>query len=234
MSTLGDRLRLARERKSLTQVAVRERTGINNKTLSGYEKGVSEPDIETLRKLAELYEVSIDWLSGGELSVLQKTRMGIGYKEQLAAEEDPWTVKERLIQYGAEPLLPSDMIQLPILGTIRAGEPILMNQNIEGYELVSKDITKGREAFILRVKGNSMSGDRIREGDLVICLVQEEVGPNDIAVVAIEGEEATLKRVKIQGQQCVLYSSNPDYEPMIYPAKDIHIIGIVKRVMFSL
>lgn len=58
MSTLGDRLRLARERKGFTQVQVRERTNINNKTLSGYEKGVSEPDIKTLVTLAELYVLS--------------------------------------------------------------------------------------------------------------------------------------------------------------------------------
>lgn len=64
MSSIGDRLKSARERKNLKQVQVKERTGINNKTLSGYEKGVSEPDIETLKTLASLYEVSVDWLSG--------------------------------------------------------------------------------------------------------------------------------------------------------------------------
>ena len=64
MDTLGDRLRKARERKNLTQVQVKQRTGINNKTLSGYEKNVSEPDLETLKILANLYEVSVDWLIG--------------------------------------------------------------------------------------------------------------------------------------------------------------------------
>src|SRR5690625_1175298 len=66
MSTLGDRLRLARERKGFTQVQVRERTNINNKTLSGYEKGVSEPDTKTIVTLAELYEVSYRWLISGQ------------------------------------------------------------------------------------------------------------------------------------------------------------------------
>lgn len=61
---IGERLRKARERKNLTQVQVKHRTGINNKTLSGYEKGVSEPDLETLKILANLYEVSVDWLVG--------------------------------------------------------------------------------------------------------------------------------------------------------------------------
>lgn len=64
MSVIGERLRKARERKKLKQTQVKDRTGINNKTLSGYENGVSEPDSETLKVLAELYEVSIDWIHG--------------------------------------------------------------------------------------------------------------------------------------------------------------------------
>lgn len=66
MNTLGDRLRIARDRKGFTQVQVRDRTNINNKTLSGYEKNVSEPDTKTLSALAELYEVSYRWLLSGE------------------------------------------------------------------------------------------------------------------------------------------------------------------------
>ncbi|MEG3071716.1 MAG: helix-turn-helix transcriptional regulator [Candidatus Syntrophopropionicum ammoniitolerans] len=63
-NVLGIRLRMARESKHLTQVQVRKLTNINNKTLSGYEKGVSEPDIDTLITLANLYETSIDYLVG--------------------------------------------------------------------------------------------------------------------------------------------------------------------------
>jgi transcriptional regulator with XRE-family HTH domain len=64
MNVIGKRLREARERKDLKQTEVNKKTGINNKTLSGYENGVSEPDSETLKTLSELYEVSIDWLMG--------------------------------------------------------------------------------------------------------------------------------------------------------------------------
>ncbi len=63
-SYIGIRLRLAREAKRLTQVQVKMLTNIHNKTLSGYEKEVSEPDIRTLRILANLYETSIDYLVG--------------------------------------------------------------------------------------------------------------------------------------------------------------------------
>lgn len=66
MSSLGNRLRSARERKKLKQTEVKEKTGIHNKTLSGYENGVSEPDAETMRILANLYEVSTDYLLGND------------------------------------------------------------------------------------------------------------------------------------------------------------------------
>lgn len=64
LKSVGERLRIARERNNLKQTQVRHRTGINNKTLSGYERGISEPDFETLKLLAELYDVSVDWLLG--------------------------------------------------------------------------------------------------------------------------------------------------------------------------
>lgn len=64
MSVLGNRLRKAREKKKLNQVEVFKKTKINNKTLSRYENGGSEPDLETLKILASLYEVSVDWLTG--------------------------------------------------------------------------------------------------------------------------------------------------------------------------
>lgn len=65
MTTLGERLRIARNKKNLKQTQVKERTNINNKTLSGYENGVSEPDADTLVVLADLYEVNYEWLLTG-------------------------------------------------------------------------------------------------------------------------------------------------------------------------
>jgi transcriptional regulator with XRE-family HTH domain len=73
MSTLGERLKLARERTGLKQTQVKERTNINNKTLSGYENNVSEPDSATLAILAELYGVSYKWLITGEGSMIEET-----------------------------------------------------------------------------------------------------------------------------------------------------------------
>lgn len=64
--TLGSRLRKARERKMISQTEVFRRTGINNKSLSRYENDRTEPDTDSLKALAQLYEVSFDWLYGKE------------------------------------------------------------------------------------------------------------------------------------------------------------------------
>jgi transcriptional regulator with XRE-family HTH domain len=66
VSTLSDRLKLARERKNLSQIDVMKLTNINNKTISGYENEVSKPDVETLKVLAALYSVTTDYLISGK------------------------------------------------------------------------------------------------------------------------------------------------------------------------
>lgn len=72
MATLGERLRLAREKKGYTQTEVYRRTNINNKTLSKYEKNDSKPDIETVKTLADLYDANYEWLSTGEITEQSK------------------------------------------------------------------------------------------------------------------------------------------------------------------
>lgn len=64
MKNLGDRLKYARENKGVSQVQVSKDTGINNKTLSGYERSISEPDMETILTLAGYYNVSLEYLLG--------------------------------------------------------------------------------------------------------------------------------------------------------------------------
>lgn len=96
MSSIGDRLRYARERKNLKQTQVKEKTGIHNKTLSGYENGVSHPDIDSLNTLARLYEVSVDWITGNE-----NNKKGSTIAEQTATIE-PNMYEEFIIEIEKE------------------------------------------------------------------------------------------------------------------------------------
>ncbi|MGD6832541.1 LexA family protein [Sutcliffiella halmapala] len=136
--------------------------------------------------------------------------------------------------YAKEPVAyyADSMVKVPLLGNIQAGQPIEMIENNEGYTLVDPHTLNGKQGFALRVKGDSMIGDRIHEGDIVIVAKQEEVHPHEIAVVAVNGDYATLKRVKRHGDMCMLIPSNPTMEPQLVSAKDVYIIGKVVEVKF--
>ena len=200
-----------RKRNKLTQSELANKIGVTRSALSQYEIGTRNPDYEILQKMSIFFEVSTDYLLGNNDNL-----------------------KQIQLPYGAIPYEPDKMVRLPILGTIRAGEPILMQENIEGYESVEPELLRGRRGFVLRVKGDSMSGDRIYDGDRVVVVIEDDVSPTDIAVVAINGNEATLKRVKCQGGICILISSNPEYEPMMYKVEKVHIIGKVIEVRHTI
>jgi SOS-response transcriptional repressor LexA len=154
------------------------------------------------------------------------------YKNDYSDAHSKAINNDLLVKDSMHPYNQSDMIPVPVLGSIQAGSPIEMIENNEGFTLVDPNILNGKPGFALQVKGDSMIGDRIHEGDTVICTKESEVLPNEIAVVAINGDHATLKRVKLHGDMCMLVPSNPAMEPQLVPAKDVHILGKVVEVKF--
>lgn len=110
MSIIGERLKKAREKKELSQVQVMELTGINNKTLSGYENNVSTPDPDTFKLLANLYGVTIDYLMGNE-----SESTSINKKNKLNDKKDPEDIFAQLgtiINRDAKPLTQKDKERL--------------------------------------------------------------------------------------------------------------------------
>ncbi len=121
--------------------------------------------------------------------------------------------------------------RLPIMGTIAAGQPILAQENIEGYECVAAD---SNADFCLRVKGDSMINARILDGDIVYIRQQPDVENGEIAAVLVDDLEATLKRVyKINGS-IILRAENPNYPDMVFSKKEMKQINILgKAVSFK-
>lgn len=112
--------------------------------------------------------------------------------------------------------------KIPLIGTIAAGEPILAEQHIEEYIDLE---TATRADFCLRVKGNSMIGAGIKNGDIVFIRLQDDVDDGEIAAVLID-DSATLKRVFKLGTLIQLRSENPDIKPIILNGdKDVKILG---------
>jgi SOS regulatory protein LexA len=127
------------------------------------------------------------------------------------------------------------ILHVPVLGFIAAGQPILANEHIEEWtEIPNMWNLKEQEAIVLKVKGDSMIGSRIFEGDKVVVKLQQDVENGEIAVVNINGDEATLKRVKkTENGQVILYPDNPKYEPTFITNESARIIGKVIQVMFE-
>jgi len=122
---------------------------------------------------------------------------------------------------------------VPIVGRVRAGVPVLAEENIEGYLPVATELARGEETFALKVKGDSMIGDGILEGDLVIIRRQETAVNGDI-VCALIGNEATLKRFQRKGNQITLQPANPKYQPIIVPKGEFRILGKATGVIRKL
>lgn len=110
---------------------------------------------------------------------------------------------------------------IPVLGTVQAGIPLDAIEEILDYEELHPSMVEhGEEYFALQVKGNSME-PRMREGDVVIVRKQSDVDHDDIAIVLVNGEEATIKRVIKSEAGIMLAPNNPAYEPKFYSNKEI-------------
>lgn len=116
---------------------------------------------------------------------------------------------------------------VPIIGTIAAGLPILAVENIEGYVLIPEEMLgRSNGAFALKVSGNSMIGDAILPGDLVIIRSQKNIANGELAAVLL-GDEATVKRVHYKDGKALLIASNPNYQPITIDREDSRVLGKV-------
>ena len=116
------------------------------------------------------------------------------------------------------------VVEVPVVGRVAAGEPLLATQNIERTLSLSGDMVRTEEPFALRIKGDSMIDAGILEGDYVIVKQQRNAEQGDI-VVALIGEEATVKRFYKTSDHVKLQPENPSMDPII--VKDVMIMGKV-------
>lgn len=111
-------------------------------------------------------------------------------------------------------------VKIPVLGTVVAGLPMEAVENIIDYEEISPQMASTGEYFCLQVKGQSME-PRLVEGDVVVVRKQPDIESGDIAIVLVNGNEATIKKVKKQSDGIMLIPLNPAYDTMFYNKNDI-------------
>ena len=127
-----------------------------------------------------------------------------------------------------------EIIQIPVVGQITAGEPILAEQNIEEYIPLPSVLVQGRDNFILKVKGESMIGAGILDKDYVIVDRNNHASNSQIVVALINGEYATVKRFFKEDRMVRLQPENEFMDSIILDERNIEVIGIVKGVFRTL
>lgn len=126
-------------------------------------------------------------------------------------------------------------IRIPILGRVVAGIPIEAITDIEGYEEITPKMASLGEYFALRIQGHSME-PRIEDGEIVICQCQSDVDSGDVAIVLVNGDEATCKQIRKSPEGISLIGFNPIvYPPHFYSNKEIEElpVRIIGRVVES-
>lgn len=207
VDTFANRLKTALEAKQMTQTDLANASGVSKSSISHYVKGSWEGKQDAVYALARALNVSESWLMGYDTSP-DRT--------------------ETVIPPGFDPLPP--MKKVPLIGQIACGEPITAEENIQDYVDVPAQYHCD---FCLKCVGDSMIEANINDGDIVYIRKQPTVENGDIAAVRI-GEEATLKRVYLDGECVVLAPANSKYPPRSYRGQElenIHIEG--KAVGFT-
>ena len=116
-------------------------------------------------------------------------------------------------------------INIPVLGDVAAGIPIEAIQYIVDYEEIDAALASAGEFFGLRLKGASME-PRMRDGDVVIVRKQDDAETGDVAVVMVNGDSATVKRIKKEPAGITLIPNNPAYDPTYYSNAEIQSLPV--------
>lgn len=175
------------------------------------------------------YTTFADWVNAKtypRIDRIEQMANYFGIKKSALLEEHDQLPKDA-IPYQERPTQP-----IPIVGVVSCGMPLLAEDNIEGYHETSlQDITTGETYFWLRAKGDSMINVGIHEGDLLLIRQQHDVDSGDIAVVSINSDVATLKRVIKKENALILQPENPSYETKIFVGQEMESVHIRGRLM---
>lgn len=207
IDTFQNRLEKAMTLRNMKPVELHEKTGISESLLSKYLSGHAVARQRKLSLLSDALDVNEVWLMGYDIPI------------------------ERNIKTDK---LGNPVVEIPLLGTVKAGYDYLAQENWIDTVDVDKSLLDGNELFALKVKGDSMYPILLEE-DIVIVKKQNDFETGDIVVAIINGDEATIKKGKKTDNSILLQPFNSNYEPLIFTNDEIKkipvtIIGIVKQL----
>jgi repressor LexA len=167
----------------------------------------------TIREIGDFFSISVKAAHDHITALRKKEYLRIGAKRSRTIE----------VTRREETDDPNDFVEIPFLGTVAAGRPILAEEYRDGSITLHRSmLKKNRNYFALRVKGDSMEGAGIKDGDTAIIEKKETAGNGEI-VVAVLDDAVTLKRFYKEAARILLQPENPKYSP-IY-TQDVRILG---------
>ena len=208
--SIGDRVKLLREQKGMTQEELATQLGYKSKSsVTHIERGRDIPRSMVV-KLADILDTTPAYLMGWE------------------DEPEKDELSELMEKYDS--IKPIKLKRFPMLGEIACGEPIFADEDREHYIMADMDIDAD---FCLTAKGDSMINARIFNGDIVFIKEMPIVENGDIAAVIID-DEATLKRVYYYPNQgkLVLNPENSAYDPLVYIKDELNHIRILGKAVY--
>jgi repressor LexA len=228
MTTIGERLTALREKQSLTQAQVAEIIGVDRTSYAKYETNVNKPT-RKLKELSDLFNVSSDY-------IMCLTDLPDKLNQSLTPHKG--ALREAMDKLDESQIVTiHHSYRVPILGRVAAGNPIYADEEVIGYTYIDEEYKgDGFEYFALIIKGQSME-PTIMDGDTVIVRKQDYIESGQIAIVLIDGEDATAKEVKETPEGVVLIGHNAAvYQPHFYSRQEIQElpVQIIGRVVQSI
>nr|DAF74462.1 MAG TPA: Repressor protein CI [Caudoviricetes sp.] len=213
----NEKLTILRKERNMNMTEFANLLGTSKQVIARYEKGVNTPKITTVAHYAKVLGVSLQYLINDDCT----DRSGVTLSDNQNSH-DRDSIK-------FDNILPITKQRIPMLGEIACGEPIMCNEDRESYVLTGTNI---KADFCLQCRGDSMTGARIFDGDIVFIHRQAIVENGQIAAVIID-DTATLKRVFYYPEKgkLVLQAENPLFPPLVYVGEELNDIRILGRAV---
>lgn len=205
MENIGDLIREYRQSHGLSMEEFGKRAGLSKAYISLIERGKNTrsnkpivPSIDTMKSIADGLEMDLDVLLRS-IDPSQKIKINSTHPKG---------------------------VQIPVLGRVVAGVPLEAVEEILDYEEITPELAATGEFFALQIRGRSME-PRMLEGDVVIVRKQDDVESGDIAIVLVNGDEATVKKIKKMSTGITLIATNISvYEPHFYSNEEIEALPV--------
>ena len=212
-----NRIKELRKQKGITQEELGRILDVGKATISNYESEKRQLTADILQKLAEYFGVSTDEILG-----LNESK-----QEPIGKPIDPAEFPPQTLIRQPLPDLEKETALIPILGSVRAGYDYIAEEEMLGWLKVEQSFKAMHpQAFALYVKGDSMSPE-IHHNDIAVCLPDQEIRDNDVAVVCVNGDEGTVKRVRFDADGLTLLPANPRYKQHHYTAEDVESLPVI-------